>query len=90
MQNTFALAGLIVAAFLVSIPCGYFRENFRKFSIPWLFLAHLPIPLVIHLRHLTGFDWRAIPLTLISVIIGQMIGARLKRRMIHDKETTKR
>lgn len=89
MQNALALAGLILAAFLVSIPCGYLRENFRKFSMPWLLMAHLPIPLVIILRHLAGFGWPIIPLTLLSVIIGQMVGARLKRRMIHEKETTK-
>ncbi len=89
MQNAFALSGLIIAAFLVSIPCGYLRENFRKFSIPWLFMAHLPIPMVIILRHLAGFGWPIIPLTLLSVIAGQIVGARLKRRMTHEKETTK-
>jgi hypothetical protein len=90
MQDSFALAGLVIGAFLTSIPCGYLRESFKKFSIPWLFLAHLPIPLVVHFRHLAGFGWRVIPLTLASAVAGQMLGGMFKRRMTHGRKASKR
>jgi hypothetical protein len=90
MQDSFTLAGLVLAAFLVSIPCGYLRESFKKFSLPWLFLAHLPIPLVVHFRHLAGFSWRIIPLTLGGALAGQIVGGWYKRRIHHDRKTTKR
>lgn len=90
MQDAFSLAGLVIGAFLVSIPCGYIRESFKKFSIPWLFLAHLPIPLVVHFRHLAGFDWRVIPFTLAGAVAGQMVGGWYKRRMVHGRKAPKR
>lgn len=90
MQDSFAFAVLVIGAFLVSIPCGYLRESFKKFSLPWLFLAHLPIPLVVHFRHLAGFGWRVIPFTLGAAIAGQMVGGRYKRRVVHGRKTSQR
>lgn len=90
MQDSFTFAGLVVAAFLVSIPCGYIRESFKKFSIPWLFLAHLPIPFVVHFRKMAGFGWKVIPFTLFSAVAGQIIGGIYKRRMGRERKTTKR
>lgn len=90
MQDAFSLAGLVLLAFIVSIPCGYLRESFRKFSFPWLLMAHLPIPLVYHLRHLAGFDWHVIPLTLTSAIGGQMLGGWYKRRVRRGRKASER
>ncbi len=89
MQDTINLVLLIIVAFAVSIPCGYVREGFRRFSIPWLVLAHLPIPLVVHLRHLAGFDWKFIPFTLLAAIGGQVIGGKLRRARQADASTQK-
>lgn len=90
MQDAFNLAGVVVAAFLVSIPCGYLRQSCRKFSLPWLFLAHLPIPLVVHLRTMAGFSWKVIPFTLLAAVGGQVVGGWYKRRQKHDKKAPKR
>ncbi len=90
MQDSFNFAALVIGAFMVSLPCGYVREGFRKFSLPWLFLAHLPIPLVVHFRHLAGFGWRVIPFTLASAVAGQIMGGRYKRRMVHGRKTSQR
>ncbi len=90
MQDSFNFAGLVMGAFLASIPCGYLRESFKKFSLPWLFLAHLPIPLVVHFRHLAGFGWRVIPFTLAAAIGGQIVGGWYKRRMIHGRKASQR
>ena len=72
--------GLFFVSLLLSFPCGYVRQNFKKFSFMWFFWIHLPIPFVIMSRHETGLDWHAIPLTLFGSIIGQIIGGRIKRR----------
>lgn len=90
VQGPFLLAGLLVLAFLISIPCGYLRESFRKYSLMWFVLIHLPIPLVVHMRTMAGFSWRVVPLTLGSAIAGQMVGAWYKRRMRGSKKTAKR
>ena len=90
MQDSFALAGLVIFSFLASIPCGYIRESFKKFSIPWLFLAHLPIPLVVHLRLQAGFGWKVVPFTLLSAVAGQIVGGWYRRRRLNVKETSQR
>lgn len=90
MQDSFALAGLVLFAFLVSIPCGYIRESYKKFSLPWLVMAHLPIPLVVIMRHKTGFSWHVIPLTLGGAVAGQIVGGWYKRRMVHGRKSPKR
>lgn len=90
MQDSFDFAALVIGAFMVSLPCGYVRERFRKFSLPWLFLAHLPIPLVVYFRHLAGFGWRVIPFTLASAVAGQIVGGRYKRRMVHGRKASQR
>lgn len=90
MQDSFNLAGLVLLAFVVSVPCGYLRESFKKFSLLWLLMAHLPIPLVYHLRQLAGFDWQVIPLTLGSAIGGQMLGGWYKRRVRRGRKAPQR
>lgn len=89
MQDAFSLVNLILLAFIISIPCGYVREYFRKFSIGWLLMAHMPIPLVYHLRHMAGFGWQIIPFTLASAVLGQMVGSWIKRRIKHVPKTSK-
>lgn len=73
------IAGLVFIAFIVSVPCGYLRENFAKYSPMWFLLIHLPIPFIVLLRIKAGFDWHVIPLTLGGSIAGQIAGGRLNR-----------
>lgn len=90
VQDSFLLAGLVLAAFFISIPCGYLRESFRKYSLIWFLLIHLPIPLVVHMRMLAGFSWRIVPLTLMAAIAGQVVGGWYKRRIRHGRKKTQR
>ena len=90
MQDSFSLVSLVLLAFTVSIPCGYVRESFKKFSLFWLLAAHLPIPMVYHMRQMAGFDWHVIPLTLASAIGGQMLGGWYKRRVRNGRKTSQR
>ncbi|MBT1073070.1 hypothetical protein [Pelotalea chapellei] len=74
------IAGLVILAFVVSLPCGYLRENFKKYSFMWFLLIHLPIPFIILLRIKAGLDWHVIPLTLGGSVAGQVMGGILNRR----------
>lgn len=80
MQASLAAVGLIIMAFVISIPCGYLRENYAKFSFMWFLLIHIPIPFIVLLRIGAGINWHIIPLTLGGSIAGQVVGGVLNRR----------
>lgn len=87
MQGTILIIGLIVLAITISVPCGYARQYFPKFSIMWWILIHLPIPLIVWLRIKAGLNWHYIPITLFSSVAGQLLGAFIYRRRKQDVET---
>ncbi len=80
MQAAIMLIGLIILAFVVSVPCGYLRQNYKKFSFMWFLLIHFPIPFIVFLRLKAGLDWHFIPLTLGGSVAGQIVGGILSRR----------
>ena len=73
----------IVAAlvFTVNIPFGYWRARVRKFSAQWILAIHLPVPLVISLRVLSGLGWQFItfPVLIGAFFLGQFAGGRIQR-----------
>ena len=69
--------GLTLFTLLLNIPFGYLRSKSRKFSIPWILYIHLPVPLIIYLRHMAGISYYFIPLMLAAAIFGQFTGGRL-------------
>ena len=80
MQGVILIAGLVVLALGLSIPCGYIRQNYAKYSFMWFFLIHLPIPFIVLLRLKAGLSWHFIPLTLGGSIAGQIVGGAMGRR----------
>ncbi|MEI6213469.1 MAG: hypothetical protein WCP10_05120 [Desulfuromonadales bacterium] len=80
MQGSILIIGLLVLAFLVSLPCGYIRQNYPKYSFFWFVLIHIPIPLIVLMRIKAGLSWHYIPLTLAGSIVGQIVGGRFRRR----------
>lgn len=80
MQATIMVIGLIFLAFIISVPCGYLRQNYKKYSFMWFLLIHLPIPFIILLRVKAGFGWQFIPLTLGGSVAGQIVGGIVSRR----------
>ena len=80
MQVSLIIAGLVLLAFIVSVPCGYLRQNYKKYSFMWFLLIHLPIPFIVLLRIKAGFDWHVIPLTLGGSVAGQLVGGYFSRR----------
>ena len=80
MEGVILIIGLFVLALIISIPCGYIRQNYPKYSFMWFLLIHLPIPFIVLLRIKTGLSWHYIPLTLGGSIAGQIIGGAVNRR----------
>lgn len=69
-----ARAGLVLLAFIVSVPCGYIRQNYAKYSFIWFLMIHIPIPFIVLMRIEAGLDWHMIPLTLAGSVAGQVVG----------------
>jgi hypothetical protein len=81
MQGSIPLIiGLVFMAFIINIPCGYIRQNYKKYSFMWFLLIHIPIPLIVLVRIGAGIDWRVIPLTLCGSVAGQVLGSAASRR----------
>ncbi len=68
-----------ILVFLLNIPFGYWRANVRKFSVPWFFSVHVPVPFVIALRLLSGMGFQLItfPIMLLAYFGGQFAGSRI-------------
>jgi hypothetical protein len=73
-------AGLVFLAFIISVPCGYIRQNYAKYSFMWFLLIHIPIPFILLMRIEAGLDWHMIPLTLSGSVLGQIAGGVASRR----------
>lgn len=80
MEGAIVITGLVILALIVSIPCGYIRQNYPKYSFMWFLLIHLPIPFIVLLRIEAGLSWHFIPLTVGGSIAGQIIGGSVSRR----------
>ena len=87
MENTILIAGLVILSLVISIPCGYIRQNYPKYSFMWFLLIHLPIPFIVLLRIEAGISWHFIPLTLGGSVAGQIIGGVASRRRKQDVKT---
>ena len=75
---------IIISAIILifNIPFGYWRQSVRKFSLQWILAIHLPVPVVIALRLLSGLGFQFItyPALVGSFFLGQFIGARIYKR----------
>ena len=87
MHSMISILGLVVLALVISIPCGYARQNYSKYSFMWWILIHLPIPIIVLLRIKAGLNWHFIPLTLGSSVAGQIIGGAVNRRRKQNAKT---
>ncbi|RUM42159.1 MAG: hypothetical protein DSY34_02435 [Desulfurobacterium sp.] len=71
-----------VITFLMNTPFGWLREGAKKFSLPWFLYVHFPIPFIIALRLRLGIPWKFAPLLILIAVLGQYVGARLRRRQM--------
>lgn len=86
MEGAILIAGLVVFSFIISVPCGYIRQNYPKYSFMWFLLIHLPIPFIVLLRIKAGISWYFIPLTLGGSVAGQIVGGVVSRRRRQNDE----
>jgi hypothetical protein len=87
MEGAILIIGLVILALIISIPCGYIRQNYSKYSFMWFLLIHLPIPFIVLLRIKAGLSWHFIPLTLAGSVAGQIIGGVANRRRKKNAKT---
>lgn len=65
-----------IFAFLLNIPFGRWRSNFKKFSIVWWMLIHASIPFIIALRIWLETPRAFIPLFIALAVLGQYVGKK--------------
>ncbi|MHB1362244.1 MAG: hypothetical protein ACYCW5_06620 [Thermoleophilia bacterium] len=69
---------LCLGAMVLNLPFGYYRAGTRKFSWRWFLAVHLPVPLIVAMRLISGVSWEAIPLIVTSDVAGQIIGGMIR------------
>jgi hypothetical protein len=79
-MTVLGLASAAASVFTVNLPFGFWRAGVRRFSVPWFLAVHVPVPLVIGIRLLSGLGWRpiTIPFFVAAFIAGQFTGGRLR------------
>ncbi len=79
------IVALIVLVF--NIPFGYWRANTKKFSLQWILAIHLPVPVVIALRLLSGlgFEFITYPILVGAFFGGQYLGQYINKKLSKNK-----
>jgi hypothetical protein len=78
------LLAVAAATFLINIPFGYWRSQEPARSRRWFLAIHLPVPLVVALRVLSGlgFQFASIPVVAGAFFLGQYVGGLLARLFV--------
>lgn len=69
---------LSLAAIIINLPFGYYRAGTRRLSWQWFLAIHLPVPLIIVMRLMSGVSWGAVPLLIGCAVLGQLMGGSLR------------
>ena len=72
------LGGLVALALSVNVPLGYLRSRARPLSWRWFLYVHISIPLIAACRLLSGFEFRVVPVLVVSALVGQLVGGRIR------------
>ncbi len=80
VENHFYIILLIFLSvvFAGNIPVGTWRSRLPRFSRPWARCIYIPILVNILLRRLIGLTLNVVPLVLLAVLMGQLIGGNLE------------
>lgn len=67
-----------IATFFINLPFGYFRGKFKELSFLWFLMIHLPVPLIIWIRHIhhLRLTWGLAPFLIGSFFLGQWVGRK--------------
>jgi hypothetical protein len=74
---------IMIFAFTLNLPFGYLRSRARKYSLKWFLYIHIPVPIVIAARILSGAGYKFIPLIIIAAVAGQFCGGRIEASNAH-------
>jgi hypothetical protein len=76
-QTTLLLISIIT--FLLNIPFGYWRANTKKFGLHWYLAIHLPVPVIVALRIISGvgFHWSTYVALVAAFFLGQFLGGKV-------------
>ncbi len=68
-----------IAIYALNILFGYWRANTEKLSRQWFLAIHIPVPIVVAIRFLSGLGWGLItfPTLIAAFFLGQFTGGRL-------------
>lgn len=78
-----SLPVVVALAAGVNVPFGYWRARVQRFSRAWFLAVHLPVPLVVGLRLVSGLGWRLsfIPVFVGAFCLGQWLGGVAHRML---------
>lgn len=74
------LALISAVVLLLNLPFGYWRAGRRRFSLGWFLAVHVPVPLIIGLRLVSGIGWQMVtfPILIGAFFGGQLLGGLIK------------
>lgn len=72
-----ALVSFFSVILIGNIPIGFYRKKFARFSRPWARCIYIPILANVILRRFFGLGYDIIPFTVLVVLAGQFLGARI-------------
>ena len=78
-QHIYILTIVALATFLVNLPFGALRAREKKYSLKWFLYIHLPIPIIVLMRHYSdiGFALYTYPILVGAFFAGQMTGRKV-------------
>lgn len=68
---------LLLLAFAINLPLGWWRRRLAKFSPSWFVAIHASIPFLVATRFALGLSLWIIPAEIVVAIVGQVAGARV-------------
>jgi hypothetical protein len=67
---------LLLLAFTINLPLGWWRSRRQKFSPSWFLAIHASIPVLVATRFALGLSLWIIPAEIALAVVGQVTGAR--------------
>lgn len=77
------LVWISMLVFLLNIPFGYWRSNVKSFSWQWFLAIHIPVPLIVAMRLVSGigFAWYTYVFLVLAFFLGQKAGGIIMKRI---------
>ncbi len=82
MEHILKIFFVALLVFFINIPFGKLRGKSKKFSFIWFLYIHLPVPVIVLLRHVTdlGSAFYTYPILIVAFFLGQRCGNKCSLR----------